>query len=199
LLLPVLAPHKNHAVGRRMFGAGVLVASVSAFFIAFPPDWKSGILLSLLAAGLMLLTAYFTSPYLKFGGKVVAFSTSDSEGDGGSRYGGAPANGALTSARKLWWLLVPAMALCAFNIGQYIIHKEDPRLAVAMAVAVVAVAIVFGYGDGLARYSIARGQLPQFVVVSIVTLGVFTVLYFGGYTLGKQRPRRGRESMDDHA
>lgn len=190
-----------------MFWMGLLIASVSAFFIAYPPDWKSGVGLSLLAAGLMLMTAYFTSPYLKFGRKVVAFYTADAEadapagrksfGDGSSRHGGAASNGALTSARKLWWLMVPAMALCAFNIGQYILAKENPRLAAAMAVAVAAVAIVFGYGDGRAAYSIARGQLLQFVVVSIVTVGVFTVLYFGGYMVGKQRSRRGRQSIDD--
>jgi hypothetical protein len=199
LLLPVLAPHKNDTVGRRMFWSGILVASVSAFFIAYPPNWKSGLGLSLLAAGLMLLTAYFTSPYLKVGGKVIAFYTSDSEADGGSRHGSAASNGVLTSARKLWWLMVPAMALCAFNIGQYVVAKENPRLGVAMAIAVVAVAIVFGYGDGRARYSIARGQLPQFVVVSVVTLGVFTVLYFGGYAIGKQRSRPHEQSVDDHA
>jgi hypothetical protein len=179
LLLPVLAPHKNPTVGRRMFWTGILVATVSAFFIAFPPDWKSGGLFSLLVAVLMLMTAYFTSPYLRFGDKVVAFSTADA--------GTGPPDGVFTSARKLWWLTVPAMALCAFNIGQYVLHKENPRLAVVMAIAVVAVAIVFGFGDGRARYSIARKQLPQFVIVSIITLGVFTVLYLGGYALGKQR------------
>jgi hypothetical protein len=190
VLLPMFAPYKNNAVGRRMFWAGMLVASVSAFFIAYPPDWKSGILLSLLVAVLMLMTAYFTSPYLKFGGKVIAFSTADA--------GTGARDAAFTSARKLWWLMVPAMALCAFNIGQYVFAKENPRLAVVMALAVVAVAIVFGFGDGRARYSLARGQLPQFVIVSIVTLGVFTVLYLGGYALGKQRARP-HESMDDRA
>jgi hypothetical protein len=191
LLLPVFAPHKNDAVGRRMFWAGILIGSVSAFFIAFPPDWKSGSLLSLLVAVLMLMTAYFTSPYLKFGGKVFAFSTTDA--------GTTAQDAAFTSARKLWWLMVPAMALCAFNIGQYVLAKENPRLAVAMGVVVVAVATVFGFGDGRARYSIARGQLPQFVIVSIITVGVFTVLYLGGYALGKQRARPHRQSMDDRA
>lgn len=175
----MFAPYKNHAVGRRMFWAGILIGSVSAFFIAFPPDWKSGGLLSLLVAVLMLMTAYFSSPYLKFGDKVIAFSSSDA--------GTSAHDAAFTSARKLWWLMVPAMALCAFNIGQYVVARENPRLAVLMALVVVAVAIVFGYGDGRARYSIARKQLPQFVIVSIITVGVFTVLYLGGYAVGKQR------------
>jgi hypothetical protein len=179
LLLPVLAPHKNHPVGRRLFWVGLFIGTVSAFFIVFPPDWKSGILLLLLVAVLMFMTAYFTSPYLKFGDKVVAFSAADA--------GTEASDGVFTSARKFWWLMVPAMALCAFNIGQYVVARENPRLAVLMAVVVVAVAIVFGYGDGRAQYSIARKQLPQFIIVSIITAGVFTVLYLGGYVVGKQR------------
>src|SRR5690349_14661024 len=175
----MFAPYRNDAVGRRMFWAGILIASVSAFLIAFPPDWKSGGLLTLLVAVLMLMTAYFTSPYLKFGGKVVAFSAADT--------GTEASDGVFTSARKLWWLMVPGMALCAFNIGQFVFARENPRLAVLMAVVVVAAATVFGYGDGRARYSIARRQLPQFVIVSIITLGVFTVLYLGSYAFGKQR------------
>src|SRR5262245_597345 len=112
----MFAPHKNETVGRRMFWAGILIGSVSAFFIAFPPDWKSGGLLTLLVAVLMLMTAYFSTPYLKFGRKVVAFSAADT--------GVEAAGGVFTSARKLWWLMVPAMALCAFNIGQYVFAGE---------------------------------------------------------------------------
>ncbi|MFG1934654.1 hypothetical protein ACGFK1_29065 [Mycobacterium sp. NPDC048908] len=35
--------------------------------------------------------------------------------------------------------------------------------------------------------SVARRQLPQFIIVSIITLGVFTVLYLGGYAVGAAR------------
>jgi hypothetical protein len=175
---------------------------VSAFFIAYPPDWKSGLGLSLFVTAMMLMTAYFTSPYLKFGGKVVAFFTTDTgaeeraggngEANDGPRRGRAP-DGALTSARKLWWLMVPAMALCAFNIGQYVAAGDNPRLAIAMAAAIVAVSIVLGYGDGRANFSFARRQSLQFVIVSIVTLGALTVLYLGAYAVGKQRWRRHQE------
>jgi hypothetical protein len=210
LLLPVLAPRKNHRAGRRLFWAGMLIASVSAFFIAYPADWKSGIGLSLFAAGLMLLTAYFTSPYIKIGGKIFAFYTADAQVDAsaqGKDISGASAprglasdsDGGFTTAKKLWWLMVPAMALCAFNISQYVVDNANPRLAALMALAIVAVAVVFGYGDGSSEHSIARGQRPQLIIVSIVTLGVFTVLYLGGYLAGKHQMLRRNRSMEHRA
>jgi hypothetical protein len=201
LLLPLFATRKNHGLGRRLFWSGLTVAFVSAFFIAYPPDWKSGVSLALLVAAMMLMTAYFTSPYLKFGGKVVAFFTDDAESEqrGGGEgqvtgLGGARAarDGALTSARKLWWLLVPAMALCAFNVGQYVVARENPRLAVAMAAVVVVGSITLGYGDARAGYPFARRQLVQFIVVSTITVGVLALLYSGAYAVGKRQQRRGR-------
>jgi hypothetical protein len=203
LLLPLLAPGKNHALGRRVFWVGLTVALVSAFFIAYPPDWKSGVGLSLFVTAMMLMTAYFTSPYLKFGGKVAAFFTTDAEAeertggngeaDDGPRGGRAAPDGALTSARKLWWLMVLAMALCAFNIGQYVAAGDNPRLAIAVAAAIVVVSIVLGYGDGRANFSVARRQSLQFAIVSIVSLGALTVLYLGAYAVGKQWWRRHQE------
>jgi hypothetical protein len=68
-----------------------------------------------------------------------------------------------------------------------------------MAVVIVAVAFAFGYGGGSVQHSIARGQRLQFVVVSIVTLGVFTVWYLGGYLVGKQRLLRRKQSTDRRA
>jgi hypothetical protein len=144
---------------------------------------------------MMLGTAYFTSPYLKVGGKVFAYSTVDAESgkrasdDGqssGPRSSPAQPTGVLTSARKLWWLMVPAMSLCVFNVGQYVVAREDPRLAVAMAAVIVAVALVSGYGDGRANFGFARRQTLQFVIVSIIALGTLIVLYAGGYTVGKR-------------
>lgn len=86
--------------------------------------------------------------------------------------------------------MVPAMALCVFNIERYVVAGENPRLAVAMAVVIVAVALVSGYGDGRANFGFARRQTLQFVIVSVITLGTLTVLYAGGYAVGRQMWRR---------
>lgn len=195
-MLPLCASPKNPARGRRLFWSGLAIAVGSASFIAYPPDWKSGLGISLFVAVMMLMTAFFSSPYLKIGGKVLAFFTVDAESereasDGVERRGHpAQPTGVLTTARKLWWLMVPAMALCVFNIGQYAVAGENPRLAATMAAVIVAVALTAGYGDGRANFGFARKQILQFVIVSVMTLGTLTVLYVGGYAVGKRMRRR---------
>lgn len=206
-MLPLFASAKNPARGRRIFWLGLAVAVVSAFFIAYPPDLRSGLELSLFVAAMMLSTAFFTTPYLKVGGKVLAFFTVDAESEKrtsndvrGVEPGSPTAQptGVLTSARKLWWLMVPAMALCVFNVGQYVVAGENPRLAVAMAAVIVAVALALGYGDGHANFGFARRQNLQFVIVSVITLGTLTVLYAAAYAMGqhmwRRRPDRSRRS-----
>jgi len=81
LLLPIFAPRNDIVRARRTFWAGVGVAVVSAFFIAFPPDWKSGAQLSAFVAFMMLGTAYFTSPYLKFRGTIHAAYRADAQAE----------------------------------------------------------------------------------------------------------------------
>lgn len=190
---------KNPVRGRRLFWSGLAIAVVSAFFIAYPPGWKAGLGLSVFVAAMMLFTAFFTTPYLKVGGKVFAFFTIDAESEKKAQDDGqvveprrrpVQPTGVLTSARKLWWLMVPAMALCVFNIEQYVVAGESPRLAVAMAAVIVVVALTLGYGDGRANFGFARRQTLQFVIVSVITLGTLTVLYVGAYAMGRQMWRR---------
>lgn len=188
LVLPILAPRNDIALARRMFWSGMGVAVVSAFFIAFPPDWKSGAQLSGFVAFMMLGTAYFTSPYLKFRGKIRAAFRADVEAEDPpdrSRHGAA--RGLLTSARKLWWFIVAGMTLCTFNIAQPVLTGDNPRLAVAMAAATVVIAVVFGFAEGRAGDPIAQGQTLQFVLASVVTAGVFSVLYVGARAVGKRK------------
>lgn len=209
LLLPVFASWNNRRAGRRVFWAGFLVASVSAFFIAYPPDWQSGIAFSLLVVFMMLLTAYFTSPYIKIRGKVLAFHISDSMPDPSP--GGAPEpssndpefdpapdsyNGTVT-AGKAWWLLIFTAALFGFPV--IIIDEAKPWLAPLSAVAFVAIAAGLGYGDASWGYSIARGQRVQFVIIAIITAGVFTILYLGGRYAGKRWPLRRKQSLEYRA
>jgi hypothetical protein len=197
LLLPVFAPHGNHALGRRLFWIGLIIAVASAFFIAFPPDWRAGAEISGFVAFMMLGTAYFTSPYLKFRGKIQAAFTMDVEAEDParntrirSRRGSVGVDGLLMSAQKLWWFMVPAMALCTFNSGKSLVAQENPRLAVVMAATVVVLAGGFGFVDGSTGDQIARKQTLQFVVVSLVTLGIFPLLYLCAYAAGRQKLRR---------
>ena len=175
-----------------MFWAGVGVAVVSAFFIAFPPDWTSGAQLSALVAFMMLGTAYFKSPYLKFRGKIHAAYRADAEAeDPPDRSRPGATRGLLTSPRKLWWFIVAGTALCTFNVVQPVLTGDDPRLAVAMAAVLVVIAVVFGFADARAGDPIAQGQALQIVLASVLTAGIFAVLYVGARLVGKRRRRLG--------
>lgn len=171
-----------------MFWSGVGVAVVSAFFIAYPPDWKSGAQLSVFVAFMMLGTAYFTSPYLKFRGKIHAAFRVDAKADDPPDWPRRGATrGLLTSARKLWWFIVAAMALCTFNVVQPALTGDDPRLAVTMAAAAAVIAVGFGFAEGRAGDPIAQGQTLQFVLASVMTAGIFAVLYLGARAVGKRK------------
>jgi len=187
LLLPIIAPRNDITRARRMFWAGVGVAVVSAFFIAFPPDWKSGAQLSAFVAFMMLGTAYFTSPHLKFRGKIHAAFRADVEAEDPPGRTPSGTTRLLTSARKLWWLIVAGMALCTFNVVQFVVTGDAPRLAVAMSAVIVLIAVVFGVADARAGYPIAQGQTLQFVLASVLTAGVFAVLYLGARAVSRRK------------
>lgn len=81
LLLPYLAPRGNRRLGRRIFWCGFFIATASAFFIGYPPNWKLGLILSLLFGGVMVFRAFMSTPYLKFRGTIYAYSANDSQPD----------------------------------------------------------------------------------------------------------------------
>lgn len=213
ILLPLVAPFENRRIARRIFWAGFLVAFISAFFIAFPPDWKSGIGLSLLVAFLMLLTAYFSSPHIKIRGKIYAFHVQDGLPDNPPDSTGAPASndadqdpapdsyGGLTTAKKYWRILIFMMLMCSLSTVTYIadINTDRPWIAVLAVLTVVVAASVLGYGDAIWDYPVARGQRVQFVIVSLVTAGVFTIFYLGGYYVARRWPLRRKQSMEYRA
>jgi hypothetical protein len=195
LVLTVLAPEKDRLVGRRVFWGGVLIASGSAFFIAYPPDWKSGILASLFVGGSMVLTAYFSTGFITIRGKIHAFHIEDSQLDP-SHNGAVPSEhddpehdpvadsyGGRVTANKFWWLMVPVIVIWAFPVVA--IDKDKPWTAPLMAAVIGAAAVCLGYQDAIWQYPIARGQRLQFVIISIITLGVFSFFYIGSYRAAK--------------
>ncbi|MDI3315004.1 MAG: hypothetical protein QJR12_12275 [Mycobacterium sp.] len=211
LLLTVLASPKNRRAGRRVYWAGCLIATISAFFIAYPPDWKTGILLSLFVSGMTVFTAYAYTPHIKIRGKIYAFSVEDSQPDpspdgvspprGGNRdYDPAPdayAGLGLATAKKFWWLLVFIMAMCALGVAEYFHFRASPWSLASAVGIIVLLAFGFGYAtDASWGYPIARGQYLQFVIISVVTFGVFTVFYLGGYYAGKRWPWRNKRSLE---
>jgi hypothetical protein len=214
ILLPVVAPFNNRHAERRLFWIGFFIAFASAFFIFYPPDWKSGIVFSLLPPILMLITAYFSTSHIKIRGKIYAFHIDDSRPDPSP--GGTPPPGSddpdydptpdaysgmgLTTAGKMWWLMVFVMGGCAFNVVAYFHFREDPWILPLSAAFIVVGGVGYGYfGDASWGYPIARGQRVQFVIISMATLGVFTILYLGAYYAGRRWPWRNKRSSEYQA
>lgn len=206
MLVPILAPSNNRRAGRRIFWSGFLLAAVSAFFIAYPPDWKSGTVWSLLACFLMIFTAYSYTPYIKIRGKIYAFYVKDSQPD--PTPDGPPPPGSddqkddpapdsysgLLTASKTWWSLVFAMIICVV-----IIDTTKPWHDALSAGILLVFATVAGFGDASWGYPVARGQRLQFVIISLITACVFTVVYFAAYQSGKRWPLRRKQSMEYRA
>jgi hypothetical protein len=211
ILFPAVVPSNDPRVERRLFWAGFLIASISGFFIAYPPDWKAGIGWALLAGFTMIVRAYFSTSYIKIRGKIYAFHVEDSRSDHSSdsappgiddpdhdspdAYSGL----GLTTAKKMWWLMVFLMVICAGNVIGYIVDRDDPWVAGVMAVFGVTLATALGYMDASWEYPIARRQRLQFGIASIITLGVFTALYLGAYYAGKRWPWRNKRSLEYRA
>lgn len=56
-----------------------------------------------------------------------------------------------------------------------------------MAAVILVIAVVFGFADGRAGDPIAQGQTLQFVLASVLTAGIFALLYLGARAVGKRK------------
>lgn len=182
---------------RRVFWASIGIASLSAF-LASLPDWKLGSGMVLFVGGCAIIGAYFNTPYIKIRGRIYAFYTQDSRADSSRdrtvRSADKKADyspprdsySGLASAKKFWWLMVVGIAICVFNVVTIDVNK--PWVGILAAAVIVLIASYFGYGDASSGYPIARGQRLQFVIISAITAGAFTLLYFAAYQAGKRWP-----------
>jgi hypothetical protein len=206
LALPML-PTKSPRAERRLYWAGTLVATVSAFLALFPPDWQGGLVIAGVLAGGLTLRAYMTTSYLRIRGRTYAFNLSDSDANEGSRGTTRPLDhdkapdsyGGIATAVKAWWLLVVIVIACALMIALYVVSREGPWYAVGAATVVAVVAIGIGHQDGSWEFQIARGQPVQFAITGIATLGSFSVLYYCAYSAGRRWPLRHARSLDYQA
>jgi hypothetical protein len=208
LALPML-PTKSQRAERRLYWAGACIATGSAFFALYPPDWRGGLgLAGALAAGLVI-RAYMTRSYIRIRGRTYAFNLSDSEANGTEEqsptarhrdYDPAPDSYAgFATAAKTWWLFAVVMIGCAFIVAIFVTQHEGPWYALGAAAVIVLVALLAGHQDASWGYRVARGQLVPFAVVCIATLGTFTALYALAYAAGKRWPLRPKGSMEYRA
>jgi hypothetical protein len=183
---------------RRTYWGGTGMAGVFGL-LASLPDWATGVLLAVACLVFMAFPAYFSTPYIKVGGKIVAFHVQDSRSESeapsgsGTRVSEDPDhdlyNGSVTPT-KAWWLMLVALAICAISVVGYIHARGNPLPALLAATVVVVLALSLGVGDSLLGSSVARGQYVQFGLTAIVTIGVFTIIYLLAYLAGRRLAQR---------
>jgi len=191
---------------RRVFWSCVGVASGAAFF-AFYPNWKDGMRGVGMILAAVMMYAYFYTPYIKIRGKIYALSVQDKNAEhedgslaSGATYDPAPdAYSGLVTAKKLWWILLPLLAISAINLYAFITDGMEIWVAAIGAVMIVLLAVGAGLGDASWGYHMARGNYVQFALAAVITAGTFTVIYLIVYFIAKRRPLRRRTSMEYRA
>jgi hypothetical protein len=205
LLISVLSPFitKGQVWERRTFWIGTFGAALF-IFLGGLPHWIGGLALAGAGVFAMALSAYFTSSYIKISGKIYAFHTRDGQPDRSPKSPRQPVYdpaeehyGTDVTAKKAWWLMIPAMGLCSGTVVNNVGTGGSLGLLIATAGFLVIGAVGLGYAsDASWGYRVARGQYVQFVLVGIVTAGVFTVLYLLAYVVGRRWPYRYKKSLE---
>ena len=188
------------------YWAGTAGAALCVFIAAIP-DWPGGLMFAGATVFAMALTAYFATNYIRIRGKIYTFHiTQAAQAPRSDQLSTSPedspddfpdAYGTDVTATKMWWLLVPTTGLCALTAATNVRDPEGQVWPIICTIVVALLAIGFGYlADGSWGYRIARRQYLQFVLVSVVTAGVFPVLYLPAHALGRRWPLRNRRSLE---
>ncbi|ORA41762.1 hypothetical protein [Mycobacterium branderi] len=181
---------------------------IPAFFLGYP-NWKEGLGAGLFVLAAMIIAAYGYTPYIKIRGKIYALSVIDSQPDTDHPCAQATADpnkdpapdaySGILTAKKLWWILVPVLAISSINTYAFMTHEGEGWVAGIGIGLLLVLATGAGFSDGSWGYRIARGQYTQFIIVTVITVGVFTAIYLGAYFAAKHRPLRRRQSMEYRA
>jgi len=190
---------------RPFYWLGTAGAAACAF-VASLPIWKTGLMLAVAAVVFMAFPAYFTGSLIKIRGKVYAYHIQDSApaespdraaDSAHDEWPDAYGNG--VTAVKVWTLMIGVVIVCAGNVVFSILANRIEWTTYAAAIALVVFAVGFGYGDASWGYRVARGQYVQFVIIGILTAGIFPALYLASFAAGRRFPLRRKESMEYRA
>lgn len=199
----------SRSTHRTIYWTCTAAAAACGFMVAYP-NYKEGLLTIAFVVGGLVMTAYFNTPYIKIGGKIYALTVADSQPDpdvedgqrelGGGDYDPAPDSysGVLTPA-KMWWGMVPLALMTGWSVWASSAGIQPWRYAFMGGGLLFVMASVGGLGDASWGYSVARRQYLAFVLVGILTGGVFTLVYLIGYYAGKRWPVRRKQSMEYRA
>ncbi|CAN5617176.1 hypothetical protein BH10ACT9_BH10ACT9_56900 [soil metagenome] len=182
LLVPIITvgTERDLSWQRKVYWSATFGAVVCVV-IASLPNIATGVIFGLFAIFIMTLRAYFTSQYIKIGGRVIAFHSATEISTGPARSGELGTDepySPTVSAAKLWWLLTVGVGIFgAGNMWKYVADREDLRYGLLGLGIVVAMAVLSGIGDARHEQRVARGQYVQFAIVSLASAGLFAVLY----------------------
>ncbi|KUI05828.1 hypothetical protein [Mycobacterium sp. IS-3022] len=165
-------------IGRILYWSGAGITTMSVFLMAYPPDWKSGLLMSVFAACAVTGLAYVNTEFISIGGRTYSLF-------------GDPASiddyGVGLTPTKTWWLAVFAVATLIASGAAFVADGAQAWIPVGLGAIALFAAVSLGYRDALAGRPIAAGQKLQLGLLAVLTLGVFPVVYLGAYKTGKRR------------
>lgn len=186
LLVPVaiVGTKRDLSWQRKVYWSSTFGA-VACAVLASLPNLLTGALLGLLAVFLMVIRAYFATQYIKLGTRVIAFDAppaATGRGNGAAGSVDAEPYSPTVSARKLWWLMAVAVgSIGTGNMWMYVATREDLRWGLLGLGIVVVAALLYGAIDAMHQQRVARGQILQFVILSVVSAGLFAVCYLAAH------------------
>jgi hypothetical protein len=139
------------------------------------------------AMGFASLYAYFRTSYIKFGGRVFAFTIPDSRPDP-PRDGSAPllppapldSYRSLITAPKLWWTL----AVVTFAAAYAGFELDISGATLGLTAFVTVIFSLIGHWDAREHFPIARRQFIQLSLIVVASIPIFLippVAYFATY------------------
>lgn len=167
-----LAPRKNPRFGQITCWMGAAVTAASAYFVALPQGWVSALGALVFVGVVSAFVAYAYTPFLSARGRKISFYS-----------GSTQPYGAGVTARRSWWRLLLAITVLTFGIISALFGANSPWLATIAVGGIIVAAAAFGYRDALLGAGIAQGQRVQLYLASVITAGVFPIVYFSAYFL----------------
>jgi len=172
-----LARLMNPRTGRLVFWTATGVTCISVFLMAYPPNWSSGLLMSVGIGCAITVAAYVNTEFIVIGGKTYSLLAELSREDD---YGGG------LTAGKAWWLTTLGVAMAILIGVTYFMKSSWEWAPAAAAIVIVLAALSIGYRDAVMEKPVAAGQRLQFGLVSVLTIGAFTIAYLGAYQASKR-------------
>lgn len=192
-------------VQRRIYWTLAGTAGVAGIFLKYP-SLDDAVLLGLFPVVVMTFIAYVATPYIKIGGKIYTYTITDPDPEDtpvsereSKQLGLDPhpdSYSGLLTATTMWWTLTGPAVIATVNVYAAATGEGELWVALMSATFLALLAVGTAYGDASWGYPIARGQYVQFVVITVITAGVFYFLYVAAYFAGQRHPLRRKQSME---